>query len=237
MTSPVSPSLRLRWQRAWSQRPAKERNLITVGVGLVLALVYGLGIYPLAGKRIDKLAYDLEKMAVRSKGAAKAEAAPLVTPPALVGVNPAQAERELQGLQRQVEELSTELQALQSHFVALDDSLAMNALKSGLTNLAEAGDMEVTAIEHVVARAEDKDRPPTPELLQAAAQTNPFKRPLVQMHARASFRGLMQFLDGLHQLPYIAAPVASSITVVVERHPQTQAPLRQWLDVRIKFAV
>ena len=55
--------------------------------------------------------------------------------------------------------------------------------------------------------------------------------------ARASFRGLMQFLDGLSKLPYVAAPVASSVTVVVERNPQTQAPIRQWLEVRIKFAV
>ncbi|MGQ0710520.1 MAG: hypothetical protein ACT4NV_12315 [Rhodoferax sp.] len=237
MTHPSPPSLRLRWQRAWGQRPPKERNLIALGAGLALALVYGLALYPLAAKRIDKLSYDLEKLAVRSKGAAKADAAPLAAPPGLGGMNPAQAERELQELQRQLEDTTAELRTLQSQFVALDDSLAMNALKTGLTTLAEAGDMEVTAIEHVVPRAEDKDRPPTPELLRTAAQANPFKRPLVQMRARASFRGLMQFLDGLHQLPYIAAPVASSVTVVVERHPQTQAPLRQWLDVRIKFAV
>lgn len=225
------------WQRAWEKRTSKERNLLVAGTGFALIVIYGLLIYPLAGKKIDKLSYDLEKMAVRSKSTAKADAAPAVPPPALMGKSQAEAERELREIQRQMESISTELRTLKAQFVPLDDSLAMNALKSGLTSLAEAGDMEVTAIQHVVLRREDADKPPTPEILKEAAQSNPFKRPLIEMRARASFRGLMQFLDGLSQLPYVAAPVASSITVVVERNPQTQAPIRQWLEVRIKFAV
>lgn len=238
MSEPTSLSLLKRWHQAWEQRSGKERNLIVVGLGLALVVVYAVALYPLATRRADKLAYDLEKMAVRNKNADKAAAAPFVPPPNLAGVNPAQAERELQELQRQMEDTANELRTLRGQFVPLDDSLAINALKSGLTALAEAGDMEVTAIEHVIPRrAEDKDAPPTLQLLQEAAQANPFKRPMVVMRARASFRGLMQFLDGLHQLPYVAAPVASSVAVAVERPTQTKAPVRQWLEVRIQFAI
>lgn len=225
------------WRRSWEKLPAKDRNLRTAAVACVLIALYAVLIWPQTDKRIGKLEYDLEKMAVREKNAAKAEAKPLVPPPSLGGKSPRDAELELQALKAQLGEVALELRSLNARFVPLDDSLAMNALKSGLTSLAEAGDMEVMAIEHVYARGEDKDRPPTPQMLQEAAKGNPFKRPLIVVHARASFRGLMQFLDGLNQLPFVAAPVGSDIQVEIERHPQTNAPIRQWLDVRIKFAV
>lgn len=227
----------LEWRRSWEKLPASDRNLRTAAVGGVLIALYAGLVWLPANERIAKLEYDLQKMTVREKSAAKAEAKPLQPPPSLGGRNLREAESELQGLKAQLDELSLELRSLNARFVPLDDSLAMNALKSGLTSLAEAGDMEVMAIEHVYTRSEDKDKPPTPQMLQEAAKTNPFKRPLLVLHARASFRGLMQFLDGLNQLPYVAAPVGSDIKVEVERHPQTQAPVRQWLDVRIKFAV
>ncbi|UCV12759.1 hypothetical protein KI614_05975 [Dechloromonas denitrificans] len=225
------------WRRNWEKLPAKDRNLRTAAVAFVLVGLYAALLWPLSGKQISKLEYDLEKMAVREKNAAKAEAKPLIPPPNLGGRNQRDAELELQAIKSQLEDVTLELRKLNARFVPLDDSLAMNALKSGLTSLAEAGDMEVMAIEHVYSRSEDKDKPPTPQMLQEAAKGNPFKRPLIVVHARASFRGLMQFLDGLNQLPYVAAPVGSDIKVEVERNPQTNAPVRQWLDVRIKFAV
>lgn len=223
--------------RHWEKLPAKDRNLRTAAVACALIAFYALLLWPLSDRRIAKLSYDLEKMAVREKSTARAEAKPPLPPPNLGGKNQREAEIELQALKTQLDEVTLELRGLNARFVPLDDSLAMNALKSGLTSLAEAGDMEVMAIEHVYARSEDKDKAPTPQMLQEAARGNPFKRPLLVLHARASFRGLMQFLDGLNQLPYVAAPVGSDIKVEVERHPQTNAPVRQWLDVRIKFAV
>lgn len=225
------------WRQGWEKLPAKDRNLRTASIALLLIGLYAVLVWPQANKRIGKLEYDLEKMAVREKSAAKAEAKPLAPPPSLGGKSQRDAELEFQALKTQLDEVRLELRGLNARFVPLDDSLAMNALKSGLTSLAEAGDMEVMAIEHVYSRSEDKDKPPTPQMLQEAAKGNPFKRPLIVLRARASFRGLMQFLDGLNQLPYVAAPVGSDIRVEVERNPQTNAPIRQWLDVRIKFAV
>ncbi|KAB2921540.1 MAG: hypothetical protein F9K30_14220 [Dechloromonas sp.] len=225
--------------KRWSKLPAKDKNLHTAVAAACLIGLYTLFIWPLAGNRLDKLRYDLEKMSVREKAAAKSSGskAPAPPPPGLGGKSARDAERELLELQQQLETARGELLAINRRFVPLDDSLAMNALKSGLTSLAETGDMEVTAIEHVYLRDNDKDKPPTAQLIQEAAQANPFKRPLVTLKARASFRGLMQFLDGLRDLPFIAAPVACNIQVRVERHPKTRLPVRQWLEVQIKFAV
>lgn len=229
-----------RWRdgwRHWERLSPKERNLHAAGVAMTLIAAYALLLWPQTSSRISKLAYDQEKMAVREKNSAQNAAKPVAPPPSLGGKSLPAARTELAELESQLKTVRSELQHLNARFVPLDDSLAMNALKSGLTSLAEAGDMEVTAIEHVYLRIEDKDRPPTPQLIQEAAKQNPFKRPLMVMKARASFRGLMQFLDGLVSLPYVAAPVGCEITVEAERHPQTNAVIRQWLQVNIKFAV
>lgn len=228
----------LRHARArWQKLPAKEKNTYTAVAAAICVALYFALIWPIAHTRLNKLEYDLEKQAVRNKAAAKQKTGPATPPPSLGGRNPGEARRELDELHRQLEQTTAEVARLNAGFVALDDSLAMNVLKTGLTSLAETGDMEVLALEHVYLHAEDKDRPPTPQMVQEAARANPFKRPLIVMRARASFRGLMQFLDGLSSLPYVAAPVSSEISVQVERHPETKAILRQWLDVQIKFAV
>lgn len=228
----------LRQGRAtWQKLSAKDKNTYTAVVAaLCLALYFG-AIWPLAHTRLSKLEYDMEKQAVRDKAAAKQAPRPTAPPPSLGGKNPAAARQELNELHRQLEETQAEVARINGSFVPLDDNLAMSALKTGLTSLAESGDMEVLALEHVYLRNEDKDRPPTAEMVKEAAQANPFKRPLIVMRARASYRGLMQFLDGLANLPYVAAPVSSDISVQVERHPDTKAIIRQWLEVQIKFAV
>lgn len=225
------------WRRNWEKLPATDRNLRTSAVALALIVLYAVLLRPLTDNRIGALEYEMQKQAKRQKGSAKAESKPFVAPASLGGKSQREAETELTALKEQFEAVDRDLRRLNASFIPLDDSLAMNALKSGLTSLAEAGDMEVTAIEHIYARREDKDRAPTPQMLQEAAKGNPFQRPLIVLRARASFRGLMQFLDGLTQLPYVAAPVGCDIRIEIERNPETQAPIRQWLDVSIKFAV
>jgi hypothetical protein len=227
----------LRRRAVWQKLPSTEKNTYTAVAAAVCVALYFALLWPSAHTRLSKLEYDLEKQAVRNKAAAKQQATPATLAPSLGGRNPGEARRELDDLKRQLEHITAEVARLNAAFVPIDDSLAMNVLKTGLTSLAEAGDMEVLALEHVYLHSEDKDRSPTPEMVRKAAQANPFKRPLIVMHARASFRGLMQFLDGLARLPYVAAPVSSEISVQVERHPETQAIIRQWLDVQIKFAV
>ena len=222
----------------WLKLPGKEKHTYTaVAVGILIAIYFAL-IWPQAHTRLSKLEYDMEKLAVREKAAAKTAASTQAAPPPnLGGKNMIEGRKELDELHQQLERIQGEIRAQRSAFLPLDDSLAMNALKSGLTGLAEAGDMEVIGLEHVYQRLEDKDLPPTTQLLLEAAERNPYKRPLLVMRAKASFRGLMQFLDGLAALPYVAAPVASEISVQIERDPVTHQAIRQWLDVKIKFAI
>lgn len=221
----------------WLKLPAKEKNTYTVvAAGILIALYFAL-IWPQAHTRLSKLEYDMEKIAVREKQAARAPATPAAPPPNLGGKNMTDGRKELDELHQQLERIQVDIRSQRNAFLPIDDSLAMNALKSGLTGLAEAGDMEVIGLEHVYLRPEDKDMPPTPQMLQEAAERNPYKRPLLVMRAKASFRGLMQFLDGLAALPYVAAPVTSEISVQIERDPATNQTIRQWLDVKIKFAI
>lgn len=235
-SSGISQKLRHLHSR-WLKLPAKEKHTYTAAaVGTLVALYFVL-IWPQAHTRLSKLEYDMEKLAVRERQAAKAPAAQVTPPPSLGGKNMVDGRKELDELHRQLERIQVEIRSQRNAFLPIDDSLAMNALKSGLTSLAETGDMEVIGLEHVYLRTEDKDMPPTPQMLQEAAERNPYKRPLLIMRAKASFRGLMQFLDGLSALPYVAAPVASEISVQIDRDPATQQAIRQWLDVKIKFAI
>ena len=225
-----------RW-KAWTAKKPGEKNLHVVIAGIVATAIYFVAIHPLAAKQIDKIRYDMEKQKAREKVSSKQQGKAPPPPLAFGGKSLKDAEKELETLRARLDETRAAVQALNAAFVPLDDTLAMNALKTGLTSLAEAGDMEVLAVEHIYLRPEDKDRPPTPQLIADAARSTPFQRPLLLMRARASYRGLMQFLFGLTELPYVASPVWSDISVGVERHPETKLPVRQWLEVKIRFAV
>ena len=237
---PTAGALWKAWKawKAWVAKKPGEKNLHVAVAALIVAAIYFAVVFPIANKEIDKLAYNLEKAQAREKTVARQQnTPPPPTPSAFGGKSLKDAEKELEDLRQKLVENRTAVNALKNAFLPLDDTLAMNALKTGLTALAESGDMEVIAVEHVYARNDDKERAPTAQMIQEAARSNPFQRPLLVMRARASYRGLMQFLLGLSGLPYVAAPVWSEISVGIERHPQTRAPLRQWLDVTIRFAV
>ncbi|MDR3220531.1 MAG: hypothetical protein LBU46_00775 [Candidatus Accumulibacter sp.] len=223
--------------KAWTAKKPGEKNLHVLIAAVVLAAFYLAAIFPLSYKELNRIGYNMEKARARERTLGRQSVTPPPAPNAFSGKSLRDAEKERDTLRQKLEETRAAVADLKNTFVPLDDTLAMNALKTGLTALAESGDMEVLGIEHIYARAEDKDRTPTPQLLQDAARGNPFQRPLLVMRARASYRGLMQFLLGLAELPYVAAPVWSEIGVGVERHPQTKAPVRQWLEVTIRFAV
>ncbi|MDR0440917.1 MAG: hypothetical protein LBI59_08045 [Candidatus Accumulibacter sp.] len=224
--------------RAWTAKKPGEKNLHIALAAIALAALYLTLIFPLTYREIDRIGYNLGKARARARvTTVRQPTAPPPLPSVFGGKNVREAEKERDALRRQIEETRAAVASLNNAFVPLDDSLALNALKTGLTALAEAGDMEVLGIEHIYARPEDKSRAPTPQLIQEAARGNPFQRPLLSMRARASYRGLMQFLIGLSNLPYVVAPVWSDIRVSEERNAQTNAPARRWLDITLRFAV
>lgn len=221
-----------RWQ-AFSPR---NRN-----VALVLAVALLIGLYvmlawPHSGGRLKEMEYQQQKQRARQK-AGNGKQVNAQTLPDLGGQSPEQARKELGTLRSRIEELKARQVALRARLLNLDNTEGMLNLKSQLITLAESGDMEVQSLEHVFIRDGDQNRPPTPERLAEAAGRNPYKRPLIRLKARASYRGLMQFLSGLGNLEHIAAPVKADIRVrSAPSGTPTTAP-QQWLDVELQFAI
>ncbi|MDR2260139.1 MAG: hypothetical protein LBE06_04225 [Azoarcus sp.] len=202
----------------------------------MIAIFYGLLVWYPGNKALGELQYEEQKLK-RRKETLGATGVPL----RLENINIAATQKDLDQVRATLTRQEAELSRLTARFTPLDDLESVQMLKSELARLAESGDMEVIALEHIYRRPDDRDRPPSQELLKDSAQGSPYRRPLLRLKARASYRGLMQFLDGLGALTYIAAPVWSDIQVGVDTRPRdilgtSNAP-KQWLEVEIRLAI
>jgi hypothetical protein len=220
----------------WKRFSAAEQHQL-VGAGCaVIAIFYGLLVWYPGNKTLGELQYQEQKLNARKKASGAGGA-----PPKLDGINTAATQKDLDRARETLARQEAELKRLNARFTRLDDLESVQMLKSELARLAESGDMEVTALEHIYRSSDDRDRPPSQELLKASAQASPYRRPLLRLRARASYRGLMQFLDGLGALTFIAAPVWSDIQVRMDTRPRdilssSNAP-KQWLEVEIRLAI
>ena len=236
----------------WARFSGGERHQI-VGAGcFLMALCYGLLLWMPGNKQLGDLIYKEQKQNARARASDKAGEG--LKGFSFDGLDLAATREELTRARKSRVALETERERLLGRFVPLEDLETLQSLKSELTRLAESGDMEITALEHIYRRKEDRDRPPTLELLKDASEGNPYKRPLLRLKARASYRGLMEFLDGLSKLSKVAAPVWSDIGVKIEeadsaQHRRGSVPRntfgdpgglgspRQWLEVEIHLAI
>lgn len=226
----------------WRRFSPAERHQIVGATCFLIAVFYGLLLWYPSQKKLGELLYSEQKQVVRNRAASKGRAE--LQNFNMDGLNIEATRRELATARGSFEALEAERARLNARFTPLDDLETLQALKSDLTRLAESGDMEITALEHIYRRPEDRDHPPTPELLKSASEGNPYKRPLLRLKARASYWGLLAFLDGLSTLPQIAAPVWSDISVKTgdlnrdrgDVFGIAQAP-RQWLEVEIRLAI
>jgi hypothetical protein len=222
----------------WRHFSAAERHQIVGAACFLIALCYGLLLWYPGNKSLGELIYKEQKQNKRNSGASKGNAT--LQNFNLDGLDVQATRREFAKVQASLAEREAELSRLSARFMPLDDLEALQQLKSELTRLAESGDMEVTALEHIPRTA--GDRPPTVEELKRTSARNRYKRPLLRFYARASYRGLMAFLDGLPRLSQIAAPVWSRVTVRtsgtsgVDAFGNANAP-KQWLEVEIHFAI
>jgi hypothetical protein len=226
----------------WRKLSGAQRWQAVLGLCVFLIGFYALIIHPVGKNKLETLRYREEKLNIRIKNSGGGGFTPGKQDKNELSME--QANREVAKVEATLNDLKKEQQRLLQRFVALDDLEGLQVLKSALAQLAESGDMEITAIEHIYARKEDRDAPPTQERLLFAGQENPYKRPLLRFKARASYRGLMRFLDGLGDLPYLAAPVWSDIHVNSEKRPKTTgnnldtsaSKPREWLEVEIHLA-
>jgi hypothetical protein len=218
----------------WRRLSTRQRTQAIFGLCAFMIVFYALIIYPSGHKKLETLRYREEKLNIRIKNSGRAFT-PGKQEKDELGTE--QARREIAKVEATLSGMKTEEKRLLERFVALDDLEGLQVLKSALARLAETGDMEIIAIEHIYAQA-GRDTPPTRELLMAAGQENPYKRPLLRFKARADYRGLMRFLDGLEELPYIAAPVWSDIRIGSGKNAPTRAnEAAARLEVEIHLAI
>jgi type II secretory pathway component PulM len=223
----------------WQRFSPRERHQFCGALCFVIVVFYGALLWMPGNKQLGELVYSKQKQDKRFS-ASRASANELKK----FDFNAMDTEGTRRELARAMETLraqSFERERLLTRFVPLDDLETLQVLKSEITALAEKGDMEVLALEHIYRRADDRDLPPTQALIREAAENNRYKRPLLSLKARASYRGLMEFLDGLPTLSRVAAPVWSDIVVKREEQKSGQtgalAVPRQWLEVEIRLAI
>ncbi|MDR1461730.1 MAG: hypothetical protein LBI68_01120 [Azoarcus sp.] len=226
----------------WLHFSLAERHQIVGAACFLIVVFYGLLFWYPADKMLGDLAYKEQKQVARNRAVSKN--ADVVKNFNIDGLDIQATRRELAAAQESFAALEAEQARLSVRFTPLDDAETLQALKSELTRLAESGDMEIDALEHIYSRRDDKYTSPTPELLKSASEGNRYKRPLLNLRARASYWGLMAFLDGLPTLSRIAAPVWSNISVKVGKTGREGedvlgigAAPKQWLEVEIHLAI
>ncbi|MDR0564956.1 MAG: hypothetical protein LBG78_08510 [Azoarcus sp.] len=212
---------------------AAEINQLIGAFCAVTAIFYGLLVWYPDHKKLGDLTYKQQKLDKRKKTSGGEIKLPDIAKAA--GMDPQKIKEESEKVAASIAHLESEKTRLEKRFVPLDNLDSLQSLKSEITRLAETGDMEVVSLEHIYKDKDDRERPPTPERLKAAGEANPYHRPLLKMKSRASYRGLMQFLDGLSKLAFIAAPVWVDIGVGIEK--KDNRAVRQWLEVEIHLAV
>ena len=156
--------------------------------------------------------------------------------PRLSGRSPSSLAKEVKNLESQLLIQRERLANLEPQFASLDDLEDHQQLRSAITALASISDMEMLKLEQKGVRKEEVGIAPTPERIKVIAAINPYKRPLLTFEARASYRGLMQFLDGLADLPFKVSPVRISVEVKTDAK-DGQPPKRQWLEVALDLAL
>jgi hypothetical protein len=223
-------ALKTRWQSV----PAADRRRYFLVSGMflagLLALFHGLVTSPALTKAQD----DLSRIKGRASQLGKQVVAPPV--PRLSGKSPGLLAKEVKGLEGQLNIQRARLVEFEPRFASLDDMAAQEQLRLELTALASRADLELLKLEQKGIRKEEKDLAPSPERLRALAEANPYKRPLLRFEARASYRGLMQFLDGLATLSYTVSPAWISVEVKTDAK-EGQAPRQQWLEVALDLAL
>ncbi|MDR2688302.1 MAG: hypothetical protein LBB76_00920 [Azoarcus sp.] len=213
----------------WNHFSALERHQLVAALCFLIAVFYGLLIWQPGHKKFETLKYQEAKQIKRLRASQAAG-------DALKSID--LGNLDIQGIRNEFakvtaahQELEAERQRLTDRFIQVDDLESLQALKTELAQLAEMGDMEVTALEHY----------------HGTGASSRSKRPLLRLKARASYKGLLQFLDGLATLSHVAAPVWSDITVRSGRpEPEQRSDqdigiggntVRQWLEVEIHLAI
>lgn len=221
--------LRARWQRLSAADRRRVPLLLGIALLAALLLLHALATLP----ERTKTTQDLARLRGRAQ---QLQSAPRVAPPRWTGKSPAALAREVAGLRAELQQQRARLAELEPRFAPLDDLQPSRRLLEALTRLAEQSGLDIELLETRGLTREDRLQAPSLQRLQQLAQANPYKRPLVRLQARASYRGLMQLLDGLQAMPYLVSPVWLSLEVKTEA-PAAGRPRLQWLQLTMDLTL
>ncbi|MBZ8141661.1 hypothetical protein CLD22_17360 [Rubrivivax gelatinosus] len=219
----------------WQRLSEAERQRVPLIVGaLALASLTALHAFVSQPARL-KARGDLTRLELRSRDAARQ--APVLPPARLSGKSPAALAREAAGLRGELERQQAHLAEIEPSFAPLDTLEPGRELVAAITALAESADLNLTRLELQGLKREEQGQPPSAERMRQLALAAPYQRPTMRFEAQASFRGLMQFLDGLRTLPYTVAPVWLSLEVRAAPAGSAAVPALPWLEVKMDLTL
>lgn len=218
---------------AWKNLPRTSQNLAIAMFILLLALAF----FGVEAPRVDK---KMRAVAAQISMREKRKQAPPPTAPVAQAGDPKKLAEEKRQLDQQVAGLAAKVQEREGRLAPLGEPAVQQRLQLALAKLAQDSDVEMESFKLIDESRRDEHLAPTVERLRTVLN-NEFKRPLYLFNARASYRGLMQVLDGLAALEYAIVPVDLSVQVRVELAPKKEGEaerrlLRQWLDVQMILA-
>jgi hypothetical protein len=218
----------------WRVLKPEERKRYVLALSVIL--LGGLALFHALVTTPTQL--KAERDLIRVKGRVSLLDKQKATPPVprLSGKSPMVLAREVQGLETRLVDQRARLTDLEPRFLGIDDLDGQQQQRLAITALAGSADMEMLTLEQKGIRKEEKHLAPTPERMRALAEANLYKRPLLHFEARASYRGLMQFLDGLSTMNHAVSPVWLSVEVKTDAR-EGKAPSRQWLEVAADLAL
>jgi hypothetical protein len=217
----------------WTSLPEAERQRVPLALG-ILGLAGVLLAHALL--TMPALALAEEHHARQRLRADQARQHSVQAAPRWAGKSAATLRREIDGLKGELAAQRVLLADLEPRFASLARMEPAHDLFEALTGLAEASDMDIEVLEQLGLTQEERKTPPSAGRLAALAKANPYQRPLVRLKARASYYGLMQFLDGLAALPHMVAPVWISIEVASDAVAGGR-PRLQWLNVSMDLSL
>lgn len=224
--------------RFWKNLPRRQQNVLIAVFAALLAGWFFLVETPRIEKKLRALAAQID---IREKGRRASQ--PAQKPAAPAG-DPVLLARERRELEARVPALAERVKKKEARLAPLDDPAAQQRLQLALAKLAQGSDVEMESLrlidEETRRGARDESLVPTVERLRGVLG-NEFRRPLYLFKARASYRGLMQVLDGLGRLEHAVVPVNLAVTVQAELAPHKEGARerqirRQWLDVQLILA-
>ncbi|WP_410498761.1 hypothetical protein [Chitinibacter sp. S2-10] len=211
---------------AWKKRSRTHQNqYLIASLAIIASLAYAINLYSQQSifKIEQKIAAVNEKAnAIRTVGE---------VPP---GTSIADLHEALKVLRLGTTQLLDRERELTNRFAPKGDLVAHQNLKIAISAMANRCDLLVDEFTDIGISAAEIRNPPNSEMWAKLAD-NPYQRPLIQFKARASYRGLMQFLEGLKTLPYLVAPVRFEIEVKYRK--DNAGDLKQWLEISMDLSL